>query len=121
MLRSLYGAEYGSFSAGTAPATVHPLAIKAMAEIGIDISKAYAKSLEEFAGQPMDYVVTVCDNARENCPYLPARIKNIHHKFIDPSQATGSEEDMLAAFRQTRDDIKSWIIETFGSANNSDS
>lgn len=120
LLRSLYENEYDSFSAGTAPATVHPLAVKVMAEIGVDISKAYAKSLEEFTSRPMDYVVTVCDNARENCPYFPAEIKNIHHKFTDPSQIAGSEEEMLAAFRQARDTIKSWIIETFGNADNSD-
>lgn len=121
LLRSLYGNKYISLSAGTAPASVHPLAIKALAEVDIDISQASAKSLEKFIDEPIDYVVTVCDNAKENCPYFPAIIENIHHKFIDPSQIDGSEEEKLAMFRQVRDTIKSWIIETFGRNNNSDS
>ena len=118
LLRHLYGNKYNSVSAGTAPGKVHPLSIKALAEIGIDISNAKSKNIEEFAHKPIEYVVTVCDNAKENCPYLPATIKNIHHKFIDPSQVKGSEEEKLASFRQVRDTIKSWIIETFGKSGN---
>lgn len=119
LLRSLYGNKYISSSAGTAPTTIHPLAIKALAEIDIDISKATAKSLEKFVNKSIDYVVTVCDNVQENCPYFPATVKNIHHKFIDPSQISGSEEEKLAVFRQVRDTIKAWIIKTFGNDENS--
>jgi arsenate reductase len=92
------------FSAGTEPRTVHPLAIRAMREIGIDISTHRAKGLEEFrSSPPMDLVVTVCDEAAEACPFFSNTRYQVHWGFADPSQVEGSEEERLAAFRHTRD------------------
>jgi arsenate reductase len=116
LLRTQGGDRYSVFSAGTHPRGVHPLAIKAMREIGIDISETagyYAKSLDEFKGQAqMDLVVTVCDDAAEECPYFPGARRQEHWGFPDPSAVTGSEEERLAAFRSVRDDIAR-RIETF--------
>lgn len=98
------GDAYDVFSAGTEPRVVHPLAIKVMREIGIDISDHRAKSLEEFRYQsPMDLVVTVCDEAAEACPYFPNARYQVHWGFPDPSRVEGSEEERLAAFRHIRD------------------
>lgn len=113
LLRARGGARYQVFSAGTHPRAVHLLAIKAMAELGIDISEAAdhrAKGIEEFAGEvPMDLVVTVCDEAAEECPYFPRARRQEHWGFPDPSRATGSEEERLAVFRQVRDGIATRI------------
>ena len=106
--RHLFGDRFEVFSAGTHPSLVRPEAIKAMAEIGIDISGHRSKSVEEFAGREIDYVLTVCDNARENCPYFPARTKVIHHSFDDPAAVEGDEETRLAAFREVRDQIREY-------------
>jgi arsenate reductase len=107
LLRARGGASYAAFSAGTHPRAVHPLAIKAMAEFGIDISERAgycAKSLTAFTDQPpMDLVVTVCDDAAEECPYFPGARRQEHWSFPDPSAATGSEGERLAAFRAVRD------------------
>ena len=101
------------FSAGTHPREVHPLAIRAMAEIGIDLSPEAgyrAKGIEEFAGQPpMDLVVTVCDEAAEECPVFPATRHQEHWGFPDPSAVTGTEEERLAVFRQVRDGLAARI------------
>ena len=105
IIRHLYGDRFEVFSAGTHPSRVRPEAIRAMAEIGIDISGHRSKSVEEFAGREIDYVLTVCDNARENCPYFPARTKVIHHSFDDPATVEGDEETRLSAFRRVRDKI----------------
>ena len=109
LLRARGGDRYAVFSAGTHPRGVHPLAIQVMREIGIDISEPTghrAKSLDEFAGQPpMDLVVTVCDDAAEECPYFPGARRQEHWSFPDPSAVTGSEEERLAAFRSVRDAI----------------
>lgn len=109
LLRARGGTRYTAFSAGTHPRSVHPLAIRAMAEVGIDLSEAAgyrAKSLEEFTHQPpMDLVVTVCDEAAEECPFFPGARRQVHWGFPDPSQATGAEEERLAVFRQVRDGI----------------
>ncbi len=105
IIRHLFGDRFEVFSAGTHPSLVRPEAIKAMAEIGIDISHHRSKSVEEFAGREIDYVLTVCDNARENCPYFPARTRVIHHSFDDPAAVEGDEETRVAAFRIVRDQI----------------
>ncbi|HEY7356028.1 MAG TPA: arsenate reductase ArsC [Ktedonobacterales bacterium] len=109
LLRARGGARFEVFSAGTHPGRVHPLAMRAMAELGIDLSEAAgyrAKSLEEFIGQPpMDLVVTVCDEAAEECPFFPGARRQVHWSFPDPSQATGSEEERLAVFRAVRDGL----------------
>ncbi len=109
LLRARGGERCAVFSAGTHPGRVHPLAIRAMAEIGIDLSEAAgyrAKGIEEFINQPpMDLVVTVCDEAAEECPFFPGARRQVHWGFPDPSQATGTEEERLAVFRQVRDGL----------------
>jgi arsenate reductase len=113
LLRVRGGKRYEVFSAGTHPRAVHPLAIKAMAELGIDISEGAghrAKGIEEFnAVPPMDLVVTVCDEAALECPYFPRARRQQHWGFPDPSAATGSEEERLAVFRQVRDAVTARI------------
>jgi len=108
-LRARGGKRYTVFSAGTHPRAVHPLAVKAMAELGIDISEATghrAKSMEEFVNAPpMDLVVTVCDEAAEECPYFPHALHQEHWGFPDPSTALGSEQERLIVFRQVCDAI----------------
>ena len=113
LMNHLHGDRYQAFSAGTEPGTVHPLAVKVMAEIGIDISAHRSKHLREFAGREMDLVVTVCDNAREACPFFPGAKENRHESFPDPSAVSGSDDKKLAAFRVTRDAIRTWIEKTF--------
>ena len=107
-LRARGGLRYAAFSAGTQPRQVHPLAIRAMSEVGIDIGAAAghsAKGLDAFAGQAFDLVVTVCDSAAEECPFFPGARRQVHWGFPDPSAATGSEEERLAVFRSVRDAI----------------
>ncbi len=109
LLRVQGGNRFAAFSAGTHPRVIHPLAIRAMAEIGIDISEAAGhrtKNLTEFYNQPpMDLVVTVCDEAAEECPFFPGARRQEHWGFPDPSATTGTEEERLAVFRQVRDAI----------------
>ena len=109
LLRTRGGTRYQVFSAGTHPRTVHPLAIKVMAELGIDISEQAghrAKGIEEFESEPpMDLVVTVCDEAAEECPYFPRARRQEHWGFPDPSKASGTETERLAVFRRVRDAI----------------
>jgi arsenate reductase (thioredoxin) len=92
-------------SAGTKPGSVRPEAIAVMKEIGIDISGHRSKSVDEFSGQSFDYVVTVCDNARDNCPVFPAATKRIHWSVEDPAAIAGGEAERLFAFRRIRDQI----------------
>ncbi len=109
MGEGLFRAEGGGnlevFSAGTKPSSVRPEAIAVMKEIKIDISDHSSKSVEEFSGQSFDYVVTVCDNARDSCPVFPAGTDRIHWSFEDPATVQGSEQECLAAFRRIRDQI----------------
>ena len=109
LLKAKLGDRFQIDSAGTRPIGVSPEAIEALKEIGIDISASRSKSVDEFAGQEIDFVLTVCDNARENCPYFPARTKLIHHAFEDPFFASGDFEARVAAFRKVRDRIKEFI------------
>lgn len=112
LLRAHGGARYEVFSAGTHPRQVHPLANAAMRELGIDLSTAAgyrAKGLREFAGQPFDLAVTVCDEAAEECPYFAGARRQEHWSFPDPSAASGTEEQRLAVFRQVRDAIAARI------------
>jgi len=106
LLRHDGGKVYAVFSAGTKPTHVRPEAIAAMREVGIDISGHRSKSVDEFAGQDIDYVITVCDNARESCPVFPAKTKHIHWSIEDPAAAQGSERERLAAFRRVRDELR---------------
>jgi arsenate reductase len=96
------------FSAGTNPArTVNPFAINVMKEIGIDISQGHPKSVEQFLQQPFDYVITVCDNAKETCPVFIGEVKHrIHLGFEDPAEAKGSDDEVTSVFRRIRDEIR---------------
>jgi len=105
LLRYLGGNEFAAFSAGTEVTRVHPLAIVAMREIGVDISGHRSKSLAEFIGQPFDAVVTVCDNANATCPTFPGKTRRLHWSLPDPSAVTGTEAAQLAAFRAVRDEL----------------
>jgi arsenate reductase len=96
-------------SAGTRPSRVRPEAIEVMRELGIDISGHRSKSVDEFAGQQFDYVLTVCDNARETCPIYPGHANRLHRSFDDPAAVEGNEEERLAAFRRVRDEIRDYL------------
>jgi arsenate reductase len=113
LLRALHGDRYEVFSAGTEPSRVSPYAIKVMAEIGFNIIAHRSKSTQEFLDQVFDYVVTVCDHAKESCPYFPGGKKILHQSFEDPSALTGTEEEIMAGFRCIRDEIRSWIEREF--------
>ena len=113
LLKYLSQNEFEVFSAGTKPSIVRPEAIKVLSEIGIDISGNRSKSVDEFANADFDYVLTVCDNAQENCPYFPAKTKLVHHSFEDPASVEGDEEIRLEAFRRTRDQIQRYLQEDF--------
>lgn len=114
LLRHIGGERFEVVSAGTEATRVHPLAIRAMAESGIDISNARSKLLDEFLDRRFDYVVTVCDAANESCPIFPGSPNRIHWSFPDPSAVEGSEEERLQAFRKVRDEltmrIRNWTL-----------
>ena len=105
LLRHEADERFEVHSAGTRPSIVRPEAIAVMSEIGIDISSHRSKSVEEFAGQELDYVITVCDNAKESCPVFPAKTQRMHWPFEDPAAVEGSEDERRAAFRKVRDQI----------------
>ena len=113
VLRHEAGNQCEVFSAGTQPGPLNPLAIEAMREIGIDISGHRSKSVEEFAGQAFDYVITVCDNAKEKCPLFPGSFKSVHWDLQDPAGAEGGQEEKLAVFRRVRDEIVTRIDHEF--------
>jgi len=105
LLRHIAGDRFDVASAGVSPTHVRPEAITAMREIGIDISHHNSKSVDTFSGQEFDYVITVCDNAKEQCPVFPGMTKRIHWSFADPAAAEGDSELRLAVFRKVRDEI----------------
>lgn len=96
------------YSAGVETHGVNPRAIAVMKEDGIDISGHTSNNVEEYRDIDFDIVITVCDNARERCPFFPGKAKKFHHNFPDPARATGSEEEIMRAFREVRDQVKSW-------------
>ena len=104
------GDRYEVYSAGTRPSLVRPEAIAVMAEIGIDISAHRSKSVDEFAAQPLDLVITVCDNAKESCPVFPGKTVRLHWPFEDPAHVEGTEEQRKATFRKVRDQIRQQIV-----------
>jgi arsenate reductase len=112
ILNAFYGDRYEGYSAGVTPTKVNPYVVKAMAEIGIDISRNRSKSIEEFRGENFNYVVTVCNGAREACPFFPGE-EIIHKSFEDPSQFKGSEEEILKQVKRVRDEISEWIKNRF--------
>ena len=109
LLRHDAGDRFDVESAGTKPGAVRPEAVAAMKELGIDISGHRAKSVDEFVGQPFDYVLTVCDNAKESCPIFPGQTATIHHNFEDPAAFQGPELERLALFRRVRDEIRDYL------------
>jgi arsenate reductase len=113
LLRALRGDRYEVHSAGTEPDGVNPYAVRVMAEIGMDIGNHRSKHVDEFRETAFDYVVTVCDNAKEACPFFPGAKKTIHKSFEDPSAFAGGTEDILAGFRRVRDQIRDWIEKKF--------
>ncbi|HUP83351.1 MAG TPA: arsenate reductase ArsC [Candidatus Limnocylindria bacterium] len=111
LLRARAGDRFEAFSAGNVATEVRPLAIRAMAELGIDISRQRSKTTADLGGQRFDYAVTVCDDAREACPYYANASHQIHWGFDDPAAAGGSEEERMAVFRRVRDEIAARIDE----------
>ena len=114
LLNALYGDRYVAFSAGTEPTKLNPYAVEVMSEIGIDISHHYSKSVEEFRNEDFDYVVTVCDSAKETCPIFSGGKKYLHETFEDPSDFKGTQDEVRLRFRHVRDQIEEWIRRTFG-------
>jgi arsenate reductase (thioredoxin) len=112
LLNAFHRDMYEGYSAGVTPTRVNPYVIKAMAEIGIEISGNRSKSIEEFRGRTFNYVVTVCDSAREACPFFPGE-EVIHQAFQDPNRFTGSEEEIMKGVRRVREEIREWIKKTF--------
>jgi len=113
-LKHLAGDRFEAYSAGTEATHVRPLAIRAMDEIGVDISGQESKTLDRYLGEPFDYVITVCDDANEACPFFPGARNRLHWSFEDPSQAEGSEEERLAVFRSVRDRIRDRVLVELG-------
>jgi arsenate reductase len=112
-LNKICGDRYTAVSAGSDPAQIDPLVVSVMNEIGIDLSYAYSKGLDMFKDDNFDYVVTVCDQARESCPYFPGGKFNIHKGFSDPSTFQGSPDEKIQEYKKTRDEIKTWIEKEF--------
>jgi arsenate reductase len=113
-LNTLYPDGYEAYSAGTEPSGVNPYAVQVMAEIGIDISSHSSKSVTEFLDREFDYVVTVCDHAKQTCPFFPGGKELIHRGFQDPAAFSGNQGEKIAIFSRVRDEIRKWIVETFG-------
>lgn len=109
LLRYDHGEQFEVQSAGTKASVVRPEAIKVMKEIGIDISSHRSKVVDEFAAENFDYVITVCDNAKESCPIYPGHGERLHHNFDDPAAVQGTEEEKISAFRKVRDQIREFF------------
>lgn len=108
-LRHLHGDRFEAHSAGTQVTSVRPLAVRAMAEVGVDISRQHSKSLELYLLEPWDYMITVCDDANDVCPVFPGGKHKLHWSLPDPSKATGTEEEQLAAYTGVHDRIREYI------------
>ena len=112
LLREMGGDRFEVESAGVNPSRVRPEAVEAMREVGIDISAHRSKSADEFVGQVFDYIITVCDNARETCPVFPGHAERIHHSFEDPPAPGAADPDTtMAVFRRVRDQIREWVAD----------
>jgi arsenate reductase len=111
-LNKLCGDRFKAESAGITPTQINPYVARVMAEIGIPLTEHRSKSIMEFQGKTFNYVVTVCDAAREACPFFPGE-KEVHKAFPDPSSFSGSEEEILTKVREVRDEIKAWVYATF--------
>ena len=109
LLRQLGGDRFEAYSAGTEATQIRPLAIRAMQELGIDISGQQSKTLERYVDQPFDQVITVCDQANEACPVFFGARERLHWSFLDPSKATGTDDEQLNVYRKVRDSIQQRI------------
>jgi arsenate reductase len=109
LLRHDAGDRFEVFSAGTKPSRVRPEAVAVMRELGINISGHRSKSVDQFLGQPFDYVLTVCDHAREACTIFPGSVITMHQNFEDPAAFEGSEEERLGRFRRVRDEMRNFL------------
>jgi arsenate reductase len=116
LLRHLAGDRFAAESAGTKPVGLNPDAVEAMRDIGVDIAAHRSKSLDEFLGQPFEWVITVCDAAREACPIFPGAASQLHWSFEDPAAAQGSQEERQAVFARVRDQIAARIREFIAAA-----
>jgi arsenate reductase len=105
-LRAMAGDRFEAGSAGTEKTSVNPLAIRAMAELGIDLSGHTSKVYDDVASEVWDFLITVCDDANERCPWVPGSVRRLHWSFPDPSRATGTDDERLAVFRRVRDQIR---------------
>ncbi len=114
LMRNRFADRFDVYSAGTEATFVKPPVLTVLKEWDIDASAQTSKTTNDLGGLVTDFVVTVCDDARENCPFYPGREKTIHRSFADPSNEGSTEEERIAAFRRTRDEIDAWIIQTFG-------
>jgi arsenate reductase len=114
-LRDFGGDAFEVESAGVDPTRINPLAVRVMAEAAIDISRQYSKSVDEMTARHFDYVITVCDRAREACPVFPRAARSLHWSFEDPAEATGAADDRLAVFRRVRDEIGEQVREFISS------
>lgn len=110
LLRELGSSRFAVESAGVAPSSMRPEAVEAMREVGVDISAQRSKSADEFVGQDFDYIITVCDNAKETCPVFPGKATRIHQSFEDPPPETALDyQSRLKIFRRVRDEISQWL------------
>ena len=114
ILNKLYGDRYTAFSAGTDPTQIDPFVVLVMREIGVDVSNYRSKGLSLFKDSTIDYVITLCDQAKESCPYFPGGIEHLHKGFSDPSELKGKAEDVINGYRRIRDEIQNWIEKEFG-------
>ncbi len=111
LVNHFLGDQWQAYSAGTKPSGyVHPLAVRAMAELGIDISAGRSKHPDELRDVTFDLVITVCDDAAEDCPLWLRGGRVVHHSFYDPAKAEGTEEERMVVFRRIRDEIKDWVV-----------
>lgn len=110
-LQLFAGKRAAVYSAGVEVHGVNPKAVETLKEDGVDISSHTSNHVDEYAAIPFDFIITVCDNARERCPYFPSTALRFHHNFSDPSKLKGSTEEVNSAFRKTREEIKAWCKE----------
>lgn len=110
-LKKFGGEKIKAYSAGIETHGLNPRAVVVMKEDDVDISEHTSNHIDEYKSIPFDIIITVCDHAKENCPYFPSNATRYHHNFPDPAKATGKEEEILSSFRQTRDQIKEYIVD----------